>query len=109
MAEELPRLGLPAPTRFAVPANTLVAIDTYGFHARADADRPTLRIEIWAYARRSPFLPWTGFDPLSVGPLVHRRAQWLMKAVDWLDRLGVSKQHWQAIGPRRPGEPADSD
>ena len=43
-----PRLGLPQPTRFSVPANTLVAIDTSGFHARADADRPTLRVELWA-------------------------------------------------------------
>ena len=104
-AEELSLLGLPAPTRFAVPANTLVAVDTYGFHSRADADRPTLRVEIWAYARRSPFLPWTGFDPLSFEPFASRRAQWLMRTVDWLDRLGIARQHWQAIGPRRPGEP----
>lgn len=105
-AEELPLLALPAPTRFAVPANTLVAVDTYGFHSRADADQPTLRVEIWAYARRNPFLPWTHFDPLSLEPFVHRRAQWLMKAVDLLDRLGIAKQHWQELDPRRPGEPA---
>lgn len=104
-AEELPLLGLPAPTRFAVPANTLVAVDTYGFHSRADADHPTLRVEVWAYARRNPFLPWTGFDPLSLEPFARRRAQWLMKAVDWLDRRGLAKQHWRAIGRRRPGEP----
>ena len=46
--EELALLGLPQPTRFAVPANTLVAIDTSGFHARADSDHPTLRVELWA-------------------------------------------------------------
>ena len=107
--EELPGLGLPAPMRFAVPANTLVAVDTYGFHSRADADHPTLRVEIWAYARRNPFLPWTGFDPLSLKPFVHRRAQWLMKVVDWLARLGMTKQHWQAVGPRRPGAQEDCD
>jgi hypothetical protein len=102
--EELAMLGLPPPTRFAVPANTLVAIDTSGFHARADSDRPTLRVELWAYSRRSPFLPWTGRDPLSWRPLAVRRMEWLGAIVDWLDRRGWMKQHWRPAGPRRPGE-----
>ena len=63
---KLAALGLPEPVRFAVPANTLVVADTYGFHARGLSSRPTVRAEIWAYRRRSPFLPWTGFDPLSL-------------------------------------------
>jgi len=58
--DELDAMGLPAPKRFCVPANTLVVIDTCGFHARADSDRPTLRVELWAYHRRTPFLPWAG-------------------------------------------------
>ena len=99
---ELPALGLPQPTRFAVPANTLVAIDTCGFHARGSADRPSVRVEIWAYARRTPFLPWTGFDLLSWNPIAVRRAAWLTQIVDRLDRLGLKKQHWQAAGRRRP-------
>lgn len=102
---DLPRLGLPAPTRFSVPANTLVAVDTCGFHARADSDRPTLRVELWAYARRTPFLPWTGADPLSWPPVALRRAGWLASAVDWLDRRGWMKQHWRPAGPRRPLQP----
>lgn len=96
--EELPGLGLPQPTHFAVPANTLVAVDTCGFHARAASDRPTLRIEIWAYSRRSPFLPWTGLDLLSWKPIAVRRADWLQKIVDWMDRRGLAKQHWQSAG-----------
>ena len=103
--EELATLGLPLPTRFAVPANTLVAIDTSGFHARADSDRPTLRVELWAYSRRTPFLPWTGGDLLSWRPLAVRRMEWLGSLVDWLDRRGWMKQHWRPAGPRRPGEP----
>ena len=102
---ELPRLGLPEPTRFCVPANTLVAIDTCGFHARADSDRPTQRVELWAYSRRTPFLPWTGADPLSWSPIAPRRAAWLATAVDWLDRRGWMKQHWRPTGPRRPLQP----
>lgn len=100
--KELDALGLPQPKRFAVPANTLVVVDTCGFHARGSCERPTVRAEIWAYVRRTPFLPWTGYDLLSWGPLAMRRATWLPGIVDVLDRLGIKKQHWKSSGPRRP-------
>jgi hypothetical protein len=95
LPEELPGLGLPQPRRFAVPANTLVLVDTCGFHARAASDRPTIRIELWAYCRRSPFLPWTGLDLLSLRPIAIRRGEWLNAIMDWLDRKGWAKQHWR--------------
>ena len=104
-APELTALNLPQPRRFAVPANTLVAIDTSGFHARGNSDRPSVRVEIWAYSRRSPFVPWTGLDPLSLPILAPRRAEWLVKIVDVLDRMGVKKQHWRRAGRKRPMEP----
>jgi hypothetical protein len=100
--KELVALGLPQPRRFAVPANTLVVVDTCGFHARGSCERPTVRAEIWAYVRRTPFVPWTGFDPLSWGPLAMRRATWLPQIVDVLDCLGIKKQHWKSSGLRRP-------
>lgn len=103
--EELAELGLPAPTQFAVPANTLVVIDTSGFHARATSDRPTVRVEIWAYSRRTPFLPWTGLDPLSWKPIAFRRAEWLASIVDWLSDKKLMVQHWRPIGKRRPIDP----
>ena len=80
--EELPGLGLPPPRRFAVPANTLVVVDTYGFHARGSSSEPTVRAEIWAFTRRTPFVPWTGFDFLSWRPVAARRTQWLAAIVD---------------------------
>jgi hypothetical protein len=103
--DELPALGLPPPTRFSVPANTMVAIDTCGFHARGSSNRPTVRVEIWAYSRRTPFLPWTGLDLLSWRPIAIRRAVWLAAIVDQLDRLGFKKQHWQPAGRRCPIDP----
>jgi hypothetical protein len=103
--DELPALGLPPPRRFSVPANTMVAIDTCGFHARGSSNRPTVRVEIWAYSRRTPFLPWTGLDLLSWKPLAVRRAVWLAAIVDQLDRLGFKKQHWQPAGRRCPIDP----
>lgn len=101
-AEELQQLGLPKPTRFAVPANTLVIADTCGFHARADSDRPTVRVELWAYCRRNPFLPWTGGGLLSWPALADRRADMLCRLMDWLDRRGLAKQHWKRAGSKRP-------
>jgi hypothetical protein len=97
-ANELAGLGLPEPTLFCVPANTLVVADTYGFHARGDADDPSVRVEIWAYCRRNPFLPWTGFDLSSWKPISHRRAEWLNSLLDWLDGHGLVKQHWRPVG-----------
>jgi hypothetical protein len=99
--EELPALNLPQPKRFAVPANTLVVVDTCGFHARGSSTEPHMRAEIWAYARRTPFVPWTGLDLLSVPPIAVRRAEWLPRIVDRLDRLGLKKQHWRPAGRKR--------
>jgi hypothetical protein len=102
--KELGALRLPEPTAFAVRANTLVVIDTSGFHARGPSDAPTVRAEIWAYCRRSPFLPWTGFDLLSTRPLASRRAGWIASVTDRLDRIGLRKQHWRPAGRKNPFE-----
>ena len=103
--DELPALNLSQPIKFAVPANTLVVIDTCGFHARGPSGKPTVRAEIWAYSRRTPFVPWAGFDLLSIPPIAIRRAEWLPHIVDRLDRLGLKKQHWRPVGRKRPIEP----
>jgi Phytanoyl-CoA dioxygenase (PhyH) len=60
-ADELESLGLPQPRQLAVPANTLVVADTFGFHARGPSTGASLRVEIWAIGPRHPFTPWTGF------------------------------------------------
>ena len=99
--DELLQMDLPAPTKFAVPANTLVAIDTCGFHARGTADRPTVRAELWAYRRRSPFLPWTGLALLSLPVTALKRAQWAFRLTDFLDKLGLLQQHWTPSGSKR--------
>lgn len=97
---ELAALGLPAPTAFAVPANTLVVADTSGFHARGPSVRPSLRVEMWAYGRRNPFLPWTGLDITGVPGLAERRAplNWGLhdRLRNWLG------QPWADVGGKRP-------
>lgn len=100
-AAELPALGLPAPTAFAVPANTLVVADMFGFHARGDAEGKTVRVELWSYNRRPPFLP-----DLARGLLARVAGERLIySAGDWLDRKGLKRQHWHDIGLQHPSSP----
>jgi hypothetical protein len=100
--EDLRRMGLPEPKAFAVPANTLVVADTVGFHARGFSARPSKRVEIWAYGRRNPFLPWTGFDPLSIPGIAGRRIPMLWRGLDRLERLGLKRNPWRDAGLKTP-------
>jgi hypothetical protein len=93
--EELAALGLPPPRVFAVPANTLVVADTFGFHARGPSAGRSLRVEIWAYGRRSPFVPWTAFDPWS-GTALARRSLIGWRLGDLFERAGIKPQRWRA-------------
>ena len=93
--ETLSELGLPPPRAIAPPANTLVIADTFGFHARGESARPTTRVEIWAFGRRNPFLPWTGLDPWSVAGLGLRKPNLYWKSVDLLERFGIGRQRWR--------------
>ena len=92
--EELDQLGLPEPRVFAVPANTLIVADTFGFHARGPSTGRSLRVEIWAYGRRSPFVPWAGFDPWTRAGLARRSlAGW--RFGDALDKAGIKPHRWR--------------
>src|SRR3546814_12538642 len=96
---ELAELSLPPPQRFAVPANTLVVADTCGFHGRCPSSKSARRVEIWAYSRRNPFLPWTGLDMFSLPGLASRRigALWLeIGSSEW--REWVCYYVWILVG-----------
>jgi hypothetical protein len=94
-ASELGELGLPRPVALAVRANTLVVADTHGFHARAASLRPSQRVEIWAYGRRNPFLPWVGLDPWAIGDLGHHRVPLYWRGADLAERLGIKRNVWR--------------
>ena len=100
--EELAGLGLPQPTAFAVPANTLVIADTFGFHARAGTSRPSTRVELFAYSRRNPFLPFRGLDIWSLPSIAPRRVPLLWLTHDIYRRwIG---QPWAKAGRKRPAD-----
>ena len=94
-AGELAALGLGPPRALAVPANTLVVADTFGFHARGPSAGRSLRVEIWAYGRRSPFIPWTTLFPWTVAAL-GRRSLIAWRWGDLLERAGAKKHRWRA-------------
>ena len=101
-AKGLAELGLPEPTTFAVPANTLVVADTFGFHARAGTSRPSTRVELFAYSRRNPFLPVSGLDIWSLPGIAPRRVPLLWLTHDIYRRwIG---QPWAKVGRKRPAD-----
>jgi hypothetical protein len=92
---ELAELGLPPPRAFAVPANSLVVADTFGFHARGPSKGASLRVEVWAYGRRSPFLPWAALIPWTTAALGWRStASWTFG--DLLEQMHLKKNPWVA-------------
>ena len=104
--DELALRGFAAPVHFAVPGNTLVVADTFGFHARAASVRPTVRIAVYGGVRRNPFLPITGLDPLSVPGLRGRMAQMLHGYQDTVARLTGKRPSQRYVGKVSLAEPA---
>jgi hypothetical protein len=98
-------LGLPAPVRMAVPANTLVVADTSGFHARSQSLRPSHRVEIYATFRRSPFLPWTGGHFLSLPPISGRHAAIEMSLQRLFLSTGFGRGSWTIVQGVSPFDP----
>lgn len=92
--DELAALRLPQPRIFAVPANTLVVADTFGFHARGPSVRPSLRVEIWAYGRRSPFPSFAALVPWTAAGL-GRRSVLSWKFGDLLETAGLKTNRWK--------------
>ena len=92
---DLPTLNLPAPRIFAVPANTLVVADTFGFHARGPSDEPSFRVELWAYARYSPFVPWASSPIWNLRWLARRRAVLFWWWSDRLEKFGAKRAVWR--------------
>ncbi len=100
--QELTAMGLPQPIAFAVPANTLIVADTFGFHARGMAHARSTRIELWAYGRHNPFRPYTGLDFWNLIGLRDWRIPIRWKARDMISP--IVGHAWQKAGMKRPGE-----
>jgi hypothetical protein len=102
---QLKSLGLPPPRRLAVPANTLVVADTHGFHARGASIKPVVRVEVWAYGRRNPFLPTPRLDLFRAAALRDRRINLFWWSGDLLEELGIRRQVWRRCPDRGAFDP----
>ncbi|MHC1478782.1 phytanoyl-CoA dioxygenase family protein [Frateuria aurantia] len=107
-AEALEEMGLPAPIRMAVPANTLVVADTFGFHARGPASRPSRRVELWGYGRRNPFLPWSGFDLGSLPWIAPRRIDSYWRYLSFCEQRLHRQVAWRDVGLQFAGAHSSS-
>jgi len=93
--DELKELDLPLPKEVCVPKNTLVIVNTFGFHRRGDTDKKSMRSEIWGMSRTNPFNPFVGFDLA----LFHTLDNWGLKKLreikdkEALKKGGVSSWH----------------
>jgi len=96
---ELARLGYAAPRALFVKKNTLIVADTSGFHARGQSRYPSTRAEIWAYGRRNPFLPWTGWDIQGLPGLRDRVVPIYWRALDMMEKLGWARNPWRRAAP----------
>ena len=104
--QELETLGYNKPKAFAVKKNTLVIADTYGFHARGQSVRPSTRIELWAYARRNPFLPWVGMDIFKLPILNQKLVPIYWQGLDILEKRYQRHNPWKNVGQRYANESA---
>ena len=92
---DLPALGLPPPKSVTVKANTLVVADMFGFHARGASDQPSTRVEIWAYGRHSPFVPWVFSALWRSKAMARNRVGVFWWWGDQLERLGLKPNVWR--------------
>ncbi len=106
---ELKTLGLPPVRRLAVAANTLVVADTFGFHARGPSARSTVRIELWGYDRRNPFLPATTDGLLAMLGMTSQRAPLYWKLLDQLEQWKLGRNPWRDSGIKTAGAAPSPD
>lgn len=96
--EDLKEMGLMSPQKMAVPANTLVVADTFGFHCRSNSSHAACRVEIYATLRRNPFLPFVNFDIFSIPFIKHSSGYFSIIFLSFLAKVGLRKMPWRIVG-----------
>ncbi|WP_420392763.1 phytanoyl-CoA dioxygenase family protein [Acuticoccus sp.] len=96
--ERLEALGYAPLKTLTVPANTFVVADTFGFHRRSPSARPTVRVSLYGIARRNPFHPWNGLDPMDL-PLLRDHAMRLHLATEDARARFGRRTVYRSVGP----------
>jgi hypothetical protein len=84
---DLRAMGYAEPESLAVRRNTLVIANTVGFHCRGSAVGAVSRLELWAFSRRNPFIPWPG---LELPPLAAMSARVRRRVRLWLEQRSLN-------------------
>ncbi len=95
--DDLKAMGLPDPEGICAKAGTLVIANTNGFHGRGQAEDNQSRLEVWAYARPSPFNPLPGLPFKSVGKLQMALLKGYWKRKDRSAEQRNSRASWHLI------------
>ena len=95
--DELSAMGMPEPSAFKVPANTLVIADTHGFHRRGAASEASSRLEIWAYSRTNPFNPLVGFNFQWYNRFSHHVIDKVLKRRDRIAEAKGMRASWHLV------------
>lgn len=108
LEDDLLEMGLPAPEKMPVPANTLIVANMFGFHRRSISAHATCRVEIYATLRRNPFLPWLGLDIFSIPYFKRRSGDLSVKWLTMLEKFGLGRMSWRPVGEGTIKEPVRS-
>lgn len=103
--DELSAMGFPAPMKMTVKANTLVVADTFGFHARTPSPKPTLRMELHAHLRQSPFNPFAMPGLRALPGIAERQLDLYLAWADFRAKQGVANI-WKDVGAVTADSPA---
>lgn len=90
-------LGLPPAQAMAVPPNTLLIADTFGFHARSPAAPGSTRLAIYASSRTNPFNPWPGLNLPALNDLRYQALRWLYRHQDRRAERRGTRSPWHRV------------
>lgn len=93
-------MGLGEPVPFAVPGNTLVIANTFGFHCRGQASEKSTRTEIWTFSRTNPFNPFPGIDHPWVDAVQNRIVDAWRKRCDAKAASKGTQSSWHVVDSR---------
>lgn len=100
-------MGYSRPRRIAVPGNTLVVADTYGFHSRAPSEHATTRVELHGHLRRNPFTPWNGLDVQALPGVAGNQLDLYLGYLDWKSKRSGRPHLWRDVGEVMADGPAN--
>ena len=103
--KEAERLGEGGPRPFRVKANTLLIANTFGVHARGNAEPGSSRLALWGMSRTNPFLPLPlplpglGFEYFN--RLQYRVLQRMRRQEDARAAAKGTQSSWHVIAKKR--------